>query len=449
MKKKITRVFSLLLAVAMVFSLAACGGNTTTGGTNNNEGGAGVTAADAFDTDAFIASMPSELKGTTIKFLNWYDPDDREHEKKVIEAFEAATGINVEVIVTEYGSDYNDKLSGLVATGDAPDVIRMSEAQSVWMKSLQPIVNTGYDFSDKAWNADVKDHYSVNGIQYAANLSYSPFVLFATIVYHKDTMEEFGFDDPWELYKNGEWTWTKLEEMCAEWVKQGSDYYGVAFGNYTLYPDTAGLDFVTYDGSKWNMNLYDSTLLDNWKKNIENRENRIFVQGGNTTFDVTKHKALFSYTDSTGLEKSSVFNTKTKKSGQFAAAPVPKHEDSDYYVPVTELVGFGVPKGAKNAAAVPYFISWYGNLAKYDLDSMYFDEQSREVYEALVQEPNRFMSMSASIFTFDANPFIWHLFNNCASSQITTFIQQEEYKCQDKLDQINDVLARMDTEITK
>ena len=447
MSKSVKRILSLALALCMVLCLAACGGGSSKKDDSGSTGGSGMRVEDAFDTDAFIASMPAELKGTTIKFLNWYRIDDRAAEKANVEAFEAASGINVEVIDVEYGKAYNDKLAGLVATGDSPDVFRMSEPQMAWMKALQPIVNTGYDFSDKAWNSEVKELYSVNGIQYAANLSYTPFVLFATTIYHTDTMEEFGFEDPWELWKKGEWTWDKMDEMSAEWVKQGPDYYGHATVVFDMMASTAGKDFVSYDGKQWQMNLYDADLLDIWRKTLEGRENRLYVQGTNTTFDNTKHKALFGYCDSTGLEASSQYGGKLKKRGVWGVAPAPKYAGSDYYLPVTELVAWGVPIGAKNPKAVPYFISWYGNLAKYDLDTFFYNEQARAVFEEMVAQPNRFLNASASIFAFDSNPLCWHLFNNGASSQITTFIQQQEYRCQDKLNQWNEVLNNMNTEI--
>ena len=130
-----------------------------------------------------------------------------------------------------------------------------------------------------------------------------------------------------------------------------------------------------------------------------------------------------------------------KKRGVWGVAPTPKHANSEYHLPVTELVAWGVPIGAKNPKAVPYFISWYGNLAKYDIDTFYYNEQAKEVFQTMVVEPNRAMSMSNSIFSFDANPFVWNLFNNGASSQITTFIQQQEYRCQDKLNQWNEILS--------
>lgn len=257
-----------------------------------------------------------------------------------------------------------------------------------------------------------------------------------------------------ELWKKGEWTWEKMQEMSEEWIKQGPDYYG--FGNvvFDMPASTVGLDFMAYDGNQWTMDLYDSTLLDIWKDIIEDRENRITIQGGLTTFDNTKHKSLFSYVDSTALESSSAYGTKLKNRKVWGIAPAPKYEGKDYYVPITELVAWGVPIGAKNPKAVPYFISHYANLAKYDLDEFFYKDdnigtQARELFEDMVSQPNRFLNMSATVFDFDANPFVWHLYNNAASSQISTFIQSEEYRCQDKLNQLNDVLKNMNTEIAK
>ena len=55
----------------------------------------------------------------------------------------------------------------------------------------------------------------------------------------------------------------------------------------------------------------------------------------------------------------------------------------------------------------------------------------------------KFLAMSGETFHFDANPFAWNLFNNATASQITTFIQSMEYTCQDKLNQLNEVLVNL------
>lgn len=442
MSKILKRTFALALALALVLSLAACGGN---GGTNNGGavGNNGASSADAFDTDAFIASIPSELKGTKIQFLNWYDPYDYGQEGEVIDAFEAATGIDVEVIVVEYGSQYNERLAGLVATGSSPDVYALDKPRAAYMKSAQPIVNaTGYDFSDKAWNTAVKELYSVDGVQYAANLSYTPFKRMQVMYYNTQVMEENGYDDPWQLYKEGKWTWQKFYEMCADWVKQGTDYYGCTTACYSMVAETQGIDFVKYNGKQWEMNLYDTDVLDAWKWTLEKKSERILVQD-NAVFDAAKPTALFSTSNTAGLEAKSTWVSKLKKYGYFAAAPMPAFEGKTYYAPVSELNAFAVPIGAKNAKAVPYFISYFCNLAKYNIDEYYYDEQSKEVMTELLGIENQYVSMSQTLFDFEANPFSWNLFNNGTAAQINTFVQSMEYQCQDKLNQMNDVLTNM------
>lgn len=446
MSKMVKRIAAAVLALIMALSVAACGGgeSTNNGGNVNSTNGDSTNLIDgAFDSKAFVESMPAELKGTTIKFLNWYDPYDFGQEGEVIDAFEKASEIDVEIIEAAYGPEYREKLAGLIATGDSPDVYSMDKPSTAYMKSLQPITNTGYDFSDSAWNKLVKDTFSVGGVQYAANLKYTPFARFLVINYNTSVMEDMGFEDPYELYKKGEWTWEKLKEMAKEWVKQGTDYYGVGTSIYTGFAATTGQDFVSYDGSKWNMNLYDQELLQTWQFVLEGRANQLFTQGANVVFDAARPKALFNISNTSGLEAKSTWNQKVKKFGYFASVPMPKFEGKDYYVPINELISFGVPIGAKNAKAVPYFIAWYGNLANYDIDTFYFDERSRDIQLELLGAEKQFLSMSDSIFSFEANPFTWHLFNNGTASQITTFIQSMENQAIAKLDELNGVLANM------
>ena len=447
MAKSIKRVLSIMLVLVLVLSLVACGGNADNDDNNAaNVGSSGYKAEDAFDTDAFLAQMPEKLRGTTLTFMTWYDIENNKAEWDNILAFEQASGINVDVIAPEY-KQYNDKLAGLVATGDSPDVIRMSEPNMAWMKSLQPITNTGYDFSSKEWDPLVKEYYSVDGVQYAANLSYTPYINFGMILYATDIMEEWGFEDPWELWKKGEWTWEKMNQMAGEWIKQGPNYYGWATVNFSLRASTMGIDFVSYDGKQWALDLYSSEVLDAWKYIVEDRENRLSIQGTNSNFGKVKTDTLFGYQNSVCLETFQASGeSKMRKRGVLGYAPAPKVEGEEYYMPIVELLAWGVPIGAKNPEAVPYFISWYANLAKYDMDTYYYDEHCQEIFTAMVTYPKRFLAMSDKMFNFDANPLTWNLYTNAASSQITTFIQSQEYRCLDALAQYNDVLSRMNKE---
>lgn len=438
------RIIALIITLSLALSLVACGGNGNGDGNSGQIVNNAISEADAFDTDAFIATMPASLRGTTIKYLNWYNPYDQGEEGKVIDAFEQATGINVEIINPGY-TLYEEKLAGLVATGDAPDVFALSQPSVNRLKYAQPIAKaTGYDFSDKGWNKVVANAYSVDGVQYAANVSFTPFKRLTTVIYNKQIMEEFGFEDPWELYKKGEWTWDKFNEMCSEWVKQGDSYYGAGLSQYGAYAYTQGLDFLKYDGSRYSLNLYDEDLLAAMRTILEMRDNRILVQATNTVFDASKPKSLFEIANSSALEKICSWHSKIRRYGYFAAAPLPNHDGKTSYQLLNELNAYAVPVGAKNPKAVPYFISWISNLAKYNLDDFYYDEQSKAVMMELLGVENQFLDLADSEFHFDsADPFVWRLFNFATPTQLTTYIQEQEYLCEDRLTIMNETLASL------
>ena len=74
------------------------------------------------------------------------------------------------------------------------------------------------DFSAEKWNQHVKELMTYNGGIYGMSTEKEPR---AAIFYNKRMFEEAGIDpeEPYELQKNGEWTWDKFEEYCAKLTK--------------------------------------------------------------------------------------------------------------------------------------------------------------------------------------------------------------------------------------
>ena len=66
-------------------------------------------------------SASSNLKGTTIRFLSWYDPSERDGEQEAINKYEEESGVTVKIEIVSF-EEYYQKLSAMIATGDAPDV---------------------------------------------------------------------------------------------------------------------------------------------------------------------------------------------------------------------------------------------------------------------------------------------------------------------------------------
>ena len=436
-----------LLCLAMVFSLVACdnSGEENNGGNGNSGGSVNLSEYD-LDSEAVLNSMPEDLKGTTIKFLNWYDPMQRE-EGAVIKAFEQKSGCEVEIIIKQYGSEYNEALASSVALGDAPDVIRMKAPLIANLKALQPISNTGFDFSDKAWDKGTQETYSVNGVQYGVNLKYSPFFLPTLMFYNTKTIEEYGIEDPYELWKEDKWTWDKLDEICSEWVKMSEENMGVAVLPYGDAPAmTKGVDWVTYDGSKYTVDLTNKDILDAWTYTLENKKNRIFCEPQDG-FDKATPTTLFAAMDATAIQSSSQYYSKTRRRGDLGVVPYPTWTTKDeYYVPMMEDLAYGVPIGAKNAKAVPYFLAYYLDFSNYDTTgtNFFFSEQAKECYMDLMSMPNRFLNTSSYIMSSEGGYNNVMIFRTVDPAQLTPHLQEREYIINDQITQVNDALSKLD-----
>lgn len=449
--KNIKKVFAILLVVAMAFTAVGCGGN---GGGGTNNGGAVVGEINpteyALDTEAVLASMPSELRGTKITFLSWYDPKERE-EKDVIAAFEQKTGITIENRVVDY-TGYATTVASMLATGETPDVLRMKSPSLSLIKLLQPLSVTGFDFSDKAWDKYTMGLYTFGDKCYAANLVYTPYFLPTMFFYNSSVIEDMGFEDPYELWKKGKWTWSKYREMCSTWVNEnGAEYIGGAISTAAWVSDTAGASFTKLndDGITYSLDLTNQLALDCWKFAQEGKQMGIFTNI-NDGFDQAKPKLLFAQMDSTACQQSSGYFNKTRLRGFLKAVAVPVWDLTEgydgwenYSLTMRENIGFGIPKGAKNAKAVPYFLAYLCNFANYNQGvgegGFFFSEQAKESYLDLMTIEKRANDQFQGIAAYDGtleNPG-WVLFMQVDPAQTEQWLQEREYIIQNGLTQYN------------
>ena len=164
------KLIALLLALVMVFALAACG----------------QQAAPA-QTGEIVINFPSIWVGTDSK---------AEYMGKLIEAFNAENAGAIKVVVeeqTDYQA-YRDKIRTTIATGSAPDVCILDTtfdikayAESGKFMDLTPYLDAGWgkNFTDGAFDA-----WSVDG-----KVSILPFesAVF-TPIYNKTLFEKAGWD---------------------------------------------------------------------------------------------------------------------------------------------------------------------------------------------------------------------------------------------------------------
>ncbi|MBO6230875.1 MAG: carbohydrate ABC transporter substrate-binding protein, CUT1 family [Ruminiclostridium sp.] len=289
--KKLRRSLVLALAAATVISAGSCGGGgraETTAAEGSSADTAATTAAPATttnpltnETDAAVqdaaanVEVDSELKPTKkIKWLSWWDIDETSAE---VELFKANYGIP-EQGSKDYGEEFADRvfvytsvpyadrydvLGKLVASGDSPDIFEFEinyfplSAYKAMFQSIDGVIDT---YSDEwADTREAMDKFMWGGKNYTPIISEG---LDSIWYYRRSVVQEAGLDDPYELYKNGEWTWDKMLEMAEKFKTSGENKY-LTDGWYVQRSivGTTGVPVVGLEDGKLKSNLNDPSIM--------------------------------------------------------------------------------------------------------------------------------------------------------------------------------------------
>lgn len=208
---------------------------------------------------------PTAAKPSKMTVLIWGNAANKETYDQVIDKmFTQKNGIPVETILVPE-TDFFEKLTIMIATGNAPDVTWASDTMyptflnADFLADLTPLTQDAeYDYMDIV-NAQ-RQNYSVNGVPYGVPFSSPPTVMF----YNKTLIEAKGLPMPNELAAKGEWTTDKMFEYAAALADPAKGIYGINFTKaanwsqwfYPLYPVIRGFggDFWSADGKTWLMN---------------------------------------------------------------------------------------------------------------------------------------------------------------------------------------------------
>ncbi len=241
MKKK--RIFAGIAAIVMVSGMTACGSSEeadTADETTSATTTTGVTVAvntealkeeeeDAL-SDVMSKLRDVELENKEIKWLAHYDinPNTNGASKKVeIEMFEKKYGGSIKWYPTTWDNRYTD-LSTNILGGEGIDFFP-SDANNLpkgIVNGMFVPVDDYIDLDSDIWSEtkNAMELLNFNGKHYE-------FVTGVTAeqvtIYNTQTIEENGFEDPWELYKKGEWNWDTFEQMLIDFVDVDNDCHGL------------------------------------------------------------------------------------------------------------------------------------------------------------------------------------------------------------------------------
>ena len=207
------KIIALLLALAMVLSLAACGASEA------------PAATEAPKADAPAATEAPAAEPVTIKVAAIETAYGSQVWADVAAAFEAETGIKVELTTDK---NLEDVLTGPMQNGEFPDVVHLATGrpaglteQLVKANALHPLTNTlsltipGEDVkvADKIAGGFTDNNIVApygDGVTYMAPMFYSPCGLF----YNAKLFEEKG----WEVPTTWDEMWALGDIAAAEGI---------------------------------------------------------------------------------------------------------------------------------------------------------------------------------------------------------------------------------------
>ena len=332
--------------------------------------------------DEVIAKMPSNLKGTTIKYMYWWNPKNQ-MEKDAIASFEKATGCKIEPVVASY-SDFITQLTAKVAAGDSPDIVRLLGNLTNRTSALQPITNSGFDFNDTFWDSQVMKDYTFNGKVFATNAKNSAIMDYAVIYYNKNALKNAEMEDPYTIWKNtpNEWTWTNFWKMCDEFVKANNNragYYGATFEYLDAYVFALNGYATTYNSAKgkYVSGLTNKATIVGWQRTLDAIDKKWLVPSHDVTaFD--NAKILFFWSGPYSARTEDARQEALKSQNALGIVPLPTDSKVQN---LYEYTAFGIPEGAKNAAAVPYYLRWVLDQNSYDMSKVWYNAEAKEVMD--------------------------------------------------------------------
>lgn len=355
MKKR--RIAASLLAASMILGASSCG-NTSRGGATTTAGG-GAAAADTTTTtagmqnvdfeEAEVVEIDENQETGTIKVLIYYDLVTQDAD--LVDLFETRYGGSIEQEICGSGAGYFEKLGTLVASDLSPDIVRyewMSFPHGMSRNMYTPL-DSYIDLDSELWVGmkDIAEQFVYNGKHF-----YIPYRISSNFAlnYNRIVLDEYGLQDPMELYHSGEWTWSAFKDLVTEWCNMDPNHIG--------YTGVSAMSFVSTTGVKL-IDVKDTEIINNLKdQNVQRamefvedlaRQNLTgegYVDPGQAFTDGNLLFLGMEPTWTYGAACESLY--KDNIDYDMAFVPFPKDDNADQYYLAYDSFGYMVPSGSKN-----------------------------------------------------------------------------------------------------
>lgn len=368
--QKIKRTVAGLCAISAVLGLAAC--SKEEGGTPSSNNG--TTVATSATEAKTLASEDEEALGgaadmlqdndseepQVIKFLSNWDPTRDATPQYSL--FQSKYNGTIEYIPTTWEARYDD-LSTNVLGGTGVDFFSIEEDSlpKGAINGMFQAVDEYIDMDNVLWQG-VKagmDVYNFGGKHYAL---VSGIGANNVVFYNKQTIEENGLDDPWELFEKGEWNWTTFTSMLQEFVDSDDEHEGLDgwWSELALYR-SGGVPFIqSVDGNlvvntnSPEIEKAQNFMLDLYKKGLV-MDKSLYDWSTQEQF-MGEGRELFIICGTWYIQNPpDQWNCKVPAE-DIGIVPIPNAADAEHPAMDAKANGFCICKGAQNPSGVARYV---------------------------------------------------------------------------------------------
>ena len=324
-------------------------------GSSGNSGGVSVNVGDGKVLETKLAK--SDFGGQSFVFYYWYEYGDIIDRK--IELFNRQH--NAKVSAQVISGSFEENIAKSIASGRPYDLIAnhgIFFPNSIFLDIYEEL--SGYIDERDYFNASkpqnggisktVNAEFSWRGKLYACGSAKS--VLQNVIYYNKLMFQNAGLEDPYQLWKNGQWTWNKFVTMGRMVTDVANNIGFLSAVDLTVWWTMCGVSPVNHYGDTYTENLGSQEIITATQQyaNLYFGYSPISVaKTGSTAFNSGKAYTMVSSTDAYD-----VYAMQAKKSGQFGrnannlgVVPVPSGLAKGGKYPGHAAMGYSAAKGAK------------------------------------------------------------------------------------------------------
>lgn len=295
--------------------------------------------------------MFESARGSTM--LMYYGGTLTDDDKKVAAEFKKQYGITIKYEVMGW-AEFNAKIAQRVAAGNPCDTGTMTDASALnfmYGNIAQPL-NKYMDLNDAYWDKNSLKEFSIGSKIYGVP-TYGVSTFF--IYYNKTLFQEQGIPDPYKLYQQGKWTFSKFREIAKKATLYEKDKvtvkcYGFATWYRELFVLANGGNIIAPDGK----GRYTSTVTTpnalaglNLLKDLCKDGSCDPSMGGYTEFKSRK-VAMLAERPWNAIGQ---FNNYKTMKDEIGVVPVPKGPNANKVYAPSNMTAHFVPVKARNPVA--------------------------------------------------------------------------------------------------